>query len=63
MKWNILFTLQGPTATAEVPNKTNPVECENMEIVLATLADQLPCGKISEMISVIGVRIDLAQEE
>lgn len=37
MNFNIYITLESPVGTAEMPHAGNPVECENMLILLGQL--------------------------
>lgn len=68
VKWNIYFIFRGAGGTLEIPNKYNPVECINLQLVLASLIDKLSCipnletstntSDFSVGVELIGIRIE-----
>jgi len=61
MKFNIYFTVRGPTGKQiEAPNTTNPVEAEDLRQTLTTIAAALPESFFTAR--VVGIRIEEESE-
>ena len=56
MKFRIEFTIRGPAGVVTAPNRENPVECANLDSLLAYLAQNLP-NNTSLGIETIGVAV------
>jgi hypothetical protein len=41
-QFNVYFTIRGPGGELGAPNKSNPVPCESMRVLLEKLAESLP---------------------
>lgn len=61
MKFNIYFTMRGPAGVVEVPNNTNPVECDGLAQLLAALWGRLPRSD-SLGLETVGLRVEPAEE-
>ena len=61
MKFDVYFTIQGPTGVLEVSNNNNPVECESLEVLLKVLSKKLP--KFNFGLSIVGLRLVPVKEE
>jgi hypothetical protein len=56
MRFNIFFTLTGPSGRIiEAPNTNNPVECANLAGLLSLLSTNLPGSYGTET---IGIRVE-----
>jgi hypothetical protein len=59
MKYNITFTLTGPSGRIiEAENSTNPVESESFSTLLLALAEKLP--NFGFGVEIIGIKIDVS---
>lgn len=62
MKFNIWFTIKGPSGrTEEVPNNTNPVKCANLASLLVRLSENLP--RPFGIAETVGVRVEQIEKE
>ena len=62
MKWDIYFdyTIRGGVFTA--PNATNPVDAENLPLLLQYLVSSIPTLKLPKGSDIVGIRIELARD-
>lgn len=57
MKFALYFTIRGPLGVMEVPNKSNPVDCADLETLLRDLSGRLPHNSLLG-ICVVGLRVE-----
>lgn len=62
MRFNVFFTLKGPAAVIEAPNRNNPVETESLSRLLSDLSRRLP-GSNQLGLETLGLRIELVSED
>lgn len=66
MKFNIFMTIQGPVAPIEAPSTSNPVECEDMGLLLRAIANKFdqstPIEAVNVPIKLVGIRIEQAND-
>lgn len=60
--WDVYFIIRGPSGTAEVPNRSNPMERDTLASLLNELAGNLPHVP-SLSVETAGIRVEPAEAD
>lgn len=60
--WDVYFIIRGPSGTAEVPNRSNPLERDTLATLLNELAGNLPHVP-SLSVETVGIRVEPAEAD